>query len=173
MDKSERHELSVETAWNAMLDLEKRCSYLFFWDVFTGQQLLRLRDQKSVPLTAAYGHISDSYSVDSWADHPLSDSVERVRPFLGEALYDIFAIHRVVQARSSFALHSIVCEQSDQHWSEDTLARDALDGLVDLGGRPAILDVERKLKRLFCAVYTGVYAHMPTEKPKTLGFRAN
>lgn len=178
MDKSERHELSVETAWNAMLDLENRYSCLMCWDIYTTQELPHLKDQKGTNLAEArlaemYREISDSYSLDSSIVELADDSVERVRSFLGEVLYDIFATHRAVVAGSAFALHRVVCEQSDEHWSEVTLVRNALDGIVDLKGRPYIVDVELKLKRLFCAVYAGVQAHTPNEKPKTLGFLAH
>ena len=59
------------------------------------------------------------------------------------------------------------------HWSEDPLVRDALDGSVDLDDLPNLVDLLIKLKRLFCAVYAGVDAHTPSEKPKKLGFRAD
>ncbi len=86
-------------------------------------------------------------------------------------LYDIFAIHRVLVARSSLLLHRVACEQSDEHWSEDTLVRDALYG-IDLDGLPKTRDMTEKLQRLFCAVYAGAVAYTPSEKPKALGFRA-
>ena len=115
MDQSnERRDLSVETTWNAMLDLEKQYTLLFLWVAMTTQELQDLKNSTNALATESYRRISDSYSQDSWTDQPLDDSVERVRPFLGEALYDIFKIHRVVVVRSSFALCRVVCDQSDQ-----------------------------------------------------------
>ncbi len=173
MDQSyERHNLSVEMAWNAMLDLEKRYPLLYCWDVYTEQERQDMKNARNA-LAHAYTLIFDSYSLDSLTHQPPDNSIARVRPFLGEALYDIFVVHRVVVLRSAFALHRAVCEQSNQHWSEDILVRNALDGIADVDGRPSLNDLLQALKRLFCVVYAGVGNHTPSEKPKKIGFLAD
>ncbi len=73
MDKSERYELSVETAWNAMLDLEERFSFLYLWDLYSTQELQHLKGQKGALLAASYRQISDSYGLDALMDKPLGN----------------------------------------------------------------------------------------------------
>ena len=167
----DRHDHSVETTWNAMLDLEKRFSTNVLWDLLSMQTLRDLENQNA----GMYTLIAGTHPVDSVQEQLLEGAVDRVKPFLGETLYDIFSIHRAVVFRAAFDLHCVVCEQSDEHWLTDQLVHNALDGLIDLDGQPDLGDVLARLKRRFCAVYAGVVMHtptdMPTDTPKSLGFR--
>ena len=43
---TERHDHSVETAWKAMLDLEKRFDWLFLWDLQPIEELKRLKTRE-------------------------------------------------------------------------------------------------------------------------------
>ena len=123
----DRHDHSVETTWNAMLDLEKRFSTNVLWDLLSMQTLRDLENQNA----GMYTLIAGTHPVDSVQEQLLEGAVDRVRPFLGETLYDIFSIHRAVVFRAAFDLHCVVCEQSDEHWLTDQLVHNALDGLID------------------------------------------
>ena len=161
-----RHGHSVEVTWNAMLDWEKRFTATSIWDLMTMQELQGMKTLKG----DVYELVAGSCSLDSLMDQPMSDSVERVRPFLGETLYDIFLIHRVVVVRAAVALHKVVCEQSDEHWATDESLHTALEG-IDVGDQPEILGVLATLKSRFCGVHGGADLHQPSGKPKTLGFQ--
>ena len=169
--KTERRDVSVETAWHAMLDLESRFALNFLWDLTTVEELQRMKNGKGEQ-PGMYQLIADSYTLDSMIKQAMSDSVDRVRPFLGEVLYDIVAIHLVVVIRAAADLHDVACKQSNKHWSTDKLVHNALDGVgFDLDNSPKIGEVLTHLKRLFCLIYAGQGAHTPTDTPKSIGFR--
>lgn len=166
----ERRDQSVETAWSAMLDWEQRFAYNFLWDLLPIERIYRLKNAGG-DLAGAYDVISH-YTFDGLVANPMDDSADRVRPFMGKVLYDIFTIHRVVVARAAFALHRVACEQSNEHWASDPLLLNALDGVVELGDQPKFGGVLTRLKSLFCEVYEGVATHNPSSKPKSIGFRS-
>ncbi len=81
----ERRDRSVETAWNAMLALETRFSATVYWDLLTAEEL---RDMKSL-YPQHYQLITTVCSPDSLMDSPFDTSIDQVRPFLGESLYEL------------------------------------------------------------------------------------
>ena len=146
---NERHDHSVETAWSAMLDWEKHFSLNVLWDLM-GIVALRELERHNTHL---YTLVTGSDPIDSAKEQLLEGSVDRVRPFLGETLYDIFSIHRVVVFRAAADLHSVVCGQSNEHWTADQLVHNALDGLIDLDGGPDLGDVLARFEAsLLCSL---------------------